>query len=242
MISTKTLIASALSFCAATGMVNAQSVSSAFDGELAFTYIHAPNDSFDYRFDVTGGLVYAFAPQLAVQLDFGSYHYGDGYSYGSLGLHLIYSVTDNLDVGVAFENSGENFDFDEPTVTLETRYHSGDLAIEAFAMHYLDYREYTDFGLEVSYALASASSSFSGLGGVWLYGGFANEAYDGDLSDISSIYVGARFGIGNGFLVDTRASTYDGGDYNYFAIGLVREFGNGTRFNQRGFYSNFPGY
>ena len=210
---------------------------SAIDAEVAFDYISAPDDRFEYQVQLTGSVERRFG-QFGVQSDLLISQYeGETNTRDEITLHAFYEVTPGLDVGLAYTWGGNLGPKWGSSAYIEANYSTGANAIEGF------YRA-AGGGQASSYGI-KYTRDFGVVGpfdGLEVFAGYnAIEHIFGD-AIITNPYIGADFAVGNGFVITSRYASMDDGDYRYITLGVTKTFGAGTTFSGRGYGNLFPGF
>ena len=216
---------------------------SAIDAEVAFDYISAPDDVFEYQVQLTGSVERRFG-QFGVQSDLLIWQYeGETNTRDEITLHAFYEVTPGLDVGLAYTWGGNLVPNWGSSAYIEANYSTGANAIEGFygadggwaeASYGIKYTR--DFGVV---------GPFDGLEVFAGYNTMEQALYPFPprrLEVKTNAYIGVDFAVGNGFVITSRYASMDDGDYRYITLGVTKTFGAGTTFSGRGFGNLFPGY
>lgn len=200
----------------------AQAQSFAFDGaELAF-------QSFDSDDDYSGQYLRGSAEvsfgRFGAQLDLTQFGYNGETEYTSYGLHLFYGVTDQITVGVFYED--DDWDGDVyGSSGFEAAYDNGQISGQLAAGRYEERDGAYEFDftqIDIGYEL---QPGLSVLGEITKTSGS---------EDLGIVGIGARYETQSGLFAEAMVAQYSE-DYDHkvisFEVGYA--FGGGTTFDQR---------
>ena len=211
---------------------------SAIDAEVAFDYISAPDDDFEYQVQLTGSVERRFG-QFGVQSDLLIYQYeGKTNTINEITLHAFYEVTPVLDVGLAYSLEGDSGESKKSFAYIEANYSTGANAIEGFYGAYVGGEQETSYGIKYTRDFGVVGP-FDGLEVFAGYNATENVVFN---YTITNPYIGADFAVGNGFVITSRYASMNDGDYRYTTLGVTKTFGAGTTFSGRGYGNLFPGF
>lgn len=227
----QTIKASIVAATLIAALATAATADSGLDGTIKLS--HGRN--FDAEYSATileGSLEFGFTDTLFMQVDL----FGNRYSAGSsstsnaAALHFGYQITGDMSAGVfvGLEDWGYG----------EWQFYGAELLFETGAVETQVYAEqYNEqgggssgnrFGFDVEFDIGSGGS----MGDIGLIAGA--HLGSGDY-DRTFVYLGATTTLNNGVTLEARVADNDGERQAFF--GLSYDFGEGARFNRRGWHS-----
>jgi len=204
-------------------------------GELRLNLAHNSDTSVNFK-RAEGSFQTCFDSPFNAQIDLGMSKFEAVDSTSPfLGLHLIYSPNDDLDIG-GFVSGEDRLGTSFLIYGAELAYRPGPWGLEA----YVGQQKPITTGATGSGTLGGFKATFEfGATQQWQAFGGAHFA-DLDSGNADSVYLGLSRDLGRGASMSARVSQHDG-NATTFGIMANLTLGEGVTFNRRDWYSAFQG-